>query len=66
MELLEEFVGVDIGGWFSAVICLGETFPTDKVLQLLPITSGSEYSIHFPLWLSFDKIRRGFLILITI
>ena len=66
MELLEEFISVDVGGRFPAVMCLGETFPADKVLQLLPITSGSEYLIHFPLRLSFDKVRRRFLVFVAI
>ena len=66
IELLEKFVSVDVGGWFPAVVRFGETFPADKVLQLLSVTSDLEYSIHLPLRLPLDKIGSGFLVFVAI
>ena len=32
MEFLEELISVDVGSWFPAIMCFGETFPPDQVL----------------------------------
>ena len=66
IELLEKLIGVDVGSWLPAVMCFGETFPPDKVLQLSLIVPCLEYSLHFPLWLPFDKVRCGFLVLVAV
>ena len=66
IEFLEKFVSMEVGSRFPAVMCFRESFPADKVLQLLPVMSDLEYSTHFPLWLSFDKIGSGFLVFVAI
>ena len=66
IEFCEELIGVDIRRGFPAVMCFREAFPPDKILQLLPIASGLEYLLHFPFWLSIDKVWSGFLVFVAI
>ena len=32
IEVLEELISVDMGGWFPAVMCFGEPLPPDLIL----------------------------------
>ena len=66
IELCEELISVDIRRGFPAVMCFGETFPPDKILQLFPVSSDLEYLFHFPFWLPIDKVRSGFLVFVAI
>ena len=66
IELGEELISVDVRCGFPAVMCFGETFPPDKILQLLPVASRLEDLFYFPLWLSINKVRSGFLIFVAI
>ena len=66
IKFCEELIGVDVRRRFPAVMCFGESFPPDKVLQLLPVSSDLEYLFHFPFWLSIDKVWSGFLVFVAV
>ena len=66
IELLEELVSIDIFSWLPTVMHLGETFPLDKVLNLVAVSPDLEYLLHFPLQLPVDKVWSRFLVFVAI
>ena len=60
MEGFDQVFSVDMGQGFPAVMCFGETLPSDQVLKLIAPTSRPQNLLHFPFWLSVDKVRGWF------
>ena len=48
MEGFYQGVGIDVGQGFPAVMCFGEPFPPDKVLELIVPSPCAQNLFHFP------------------
>jgi hypothetical protein len=66
IEFFDQIFCVDILSWFPAIMRFRESFPPDKVLELIHSLSYSQDSFYFPFGLSVDKLWGGFLILFPI
>jgi hypothetical protein len=41
-------IGIDVGQGFPAVMCFGETLPSDQVLELVLLSSCTQDGFNFP------------------
>ena len=60
MKGFDQVISVEMGQGFPTVMCFGESLPSDQVLKLIAPALRPQNLLHFPFWLSVDKVRGWF------
>jgi hypothetical protein len=61
MEVFYQLFSIDVAEGFPTVMCFGEPFPSNQILQLVMPPSCAQNLLHFPFRLAIDKVRGWFL-----
>ena len=54
IKFLDKFISGNVGKGFPTVMCFGESFPPDQVLELIAAFSGAQDFFNLSFWLSVD------------